>query len=386
MRKAWIALGLALTFACAGMWLLGRAPATVERCYVDAIGPRLQGLVAAVSGALPGVSLAEWIEVAAIAGALGWLALLGRWLWRPPARGRAWVLVDAALQVWVALAAVGLLFYALWGLAYARPPAEERFGWTRDGAPLPPIDAAELAAHADALVDEANALYLDLHGWPDDLRDTRVRGAGPEDAPDRGRRALARVDRAVDLGYVRMVEAEKLHETVALGRGPAKPLVTSIVFAYLGIGGFYFPFTAEANIQLGPPEWTMPHTVAHEKAHQRFAASENEANFYGFLACVYAEDTLLRYGGTMFAQRQVLSALRRVDPMAFRRIIARRYPGVQRDVNASHDYWQRFQGPANTFGDMVNDRYLRLNGVEGGVESYSRSVTLVVEWLRHHPR
>jgi hypothetical protein len=183
------------------------------------------------------------------------------------------------------------------------------------GQRLERVSPAELAAFGDQLVDEVNALYLDLHGWPDAYRLTE---------PPNG---VDAVDAAVDRAFAAVAEQLDLHPSVGWSRGPQKPLVTSVVFSYLGIGGFYLPFTAEANINVGPPAWTLAHTIAHEKAHQRFFNSENEANFFGFLACIHSDDPFLRYGGWLFAQRQVLRALSKADEPAFRRVIARRYPG-----------------------------------------------------------
>jgi hypothetical protein len=366
------ALGLAVALTACLLALLawGRYPHAVESWFVEGVGLAIQTALAAVTGRLP-VSLAEWIEVAAILVGLGGLGWTVRTLWRGRGERRR-TLARVGLAVWIALAGVGTLFYATWGLAYARPRAEERLGWAAPGERLDPIQREELIEYSEQLVDHVNELYLALHGWPDDFR--------PTSAPD----GIAAADAAIDLAYATVAERLALHPSVGWSRGPSKPLITSVVFSYLGIGGFYFPFTAEANIDDDAPEWTRAHTIAHEKAHQRFFNSENEANFFGFLACIHADDDFVRYGGWLFAQRQVLRALSRTDEVAFRRVIARRYPGVQRDVNASHAFWTGYRGPLSALSDSVNDRYLRFNGVEGGVRSYGRSVELVVAWLRRH--
>jgi hypothetical protein len=40
-------------------------------------------------------------------------------------------------------------------------------------------------------------------------------------------------------------------------------------------------------------------------------------------------------------------------------------------VNASHAFWNGYRGPLSALSDSVNDRYLRFNGVEGGVELWT---------------
>ena len=48
----------------------------------------------------------------------------------------------------------------------------------------------------------------------------------------------------------------------------------------IGIGGFYFPFTGEANINVWAPAWQQPHTRAHEMSHQRFVEVEVVTNVF----------------------------------------------------------------------------------------------------------
>lgn len=359
---------LTLLLALQAVW--ARFPASIERDYVGAVGPALQRGLTAVS-ARTSVSLAEGVEAAAIVVSGAWLLwTVGRVVRRHPLRE---VALDAALTVWVTLSAVGFLFYAVWGLSYSRPPADERLGWSDPQRPLAPIEVEELRSIAHRLIEQTNTSYLSLHGVID---------AG---VPSETIAGLDALDAAIDAGFVKMVAAEGLNLDVAAPRGPAKPVFASLVLTYLGIGGFYFPFTGEANFNAMVPEWQLAHTIAHEKAHQRFVASEDEANFFGFLASYYAEDSLAQYSTWLFAQRQVLVALGETDPYATALLVELRYPGVQRDVDFVREFWLGYQGPAQQVGQTVNDQYLKFNGVAGGVRSYSQSVTLIVEWLRRNP-
>jgi hypothetical protein len=130
------------------------------------------------------------------------------------------------------------------------------------------------------------------------------------------------------------------------------------------------------------PASERPHAIAHEKAHQRGIASEDEANFVGYLAAAASPDPFARYSALLFAQRQLLTELRPRDPEGVDALLAERLPGVQRDVDAARDYWRRYEGRLRETQTRVNDSYLRWNGVEGGVESYARSVQLLVLFAR----
>jgi hypothetical protein len=361
-------IGAASTVMLGALALFATSPERVERLYVDGVGPPLARAWGAIFSVLPG-SAAEWVEGAAIVSGLAFVAGFGRALWRTR-EPRAGVALRALVWAWALVSPALLLFYALWGLAYARPPAEQRLGWVEEGDPELRIEADELAGLGLELVDRVNALYLDLNRWPDGL------------APTAPRRSWLQIDQDIDRGFARVAAHLELAPDLGRSRGPSKALLSSGLFTWLGIGGFYFPYTGEANINAWSPDWQRPHTIAHEKAHQRFVASENEANFYGFLAAIHADDPFVRYAGWLFAQRQVLAALQRTDPLSFAPIISGRLPGVQRDVNAAHAFWTGFDGPLERLGDRVNDTYLKMNAVKGGIRSYSQSVELIVLWRR----
>ena len=80
----------------------------------------------------------------------------------------------------------------------------------------------------------------------------------------------------------------------------------------------------------------------------------------------------------------MVSELARVDMDAALRMTQRRLPGVQRDIDDSREYWQRFQGRGTSIGSSVNNAFLRSNRVEGGVRSYSMSAFLFLAYARAH--
>jgi hypothetical protein len=340
----------------------------VERTFVPYVGPAVSLVPQTVTSLVP-FSVAEWVCAVAIGGSIVLLVRTGRRLWRSPGE-RGAIVAAAILRAVVAGSWIGIVFYASWGLAYGRAPLEARLGW---GTGMPrdlDLPRDELERLAADLVERVNDLYLEIHGWPDAFTVT----AAPQ--------GLAEVDRAVDAGWERAAYVLGLDVQALRSRGRAKPLLLSPIFSVLGLGGFYFPFTGEANVNDMPPDWQLAHTIAHEKAHQRFFAPENEANFMGFVACVSSPDVFVRYAGWLFAQRQALRTLLRQDPAAFQDLVTDRLPGVQRDVDAARMFWARYEGPIATLSDQVNDAYLRANAVQGGVQSYSRSFELYVRWVR----
>lgn len=259
----------------------------------------------------------------------------------------------SATALGVSLAATG---YLLWGLNYARPDAATRLGWKEKTFP----DGEELARITAEAVNLANLNRAEAIGGT----------------------SLAGVDSAIDQGFARVGAALGLDPIFGRSLGPAKPIAASLALSYFGLSGFYFPWTGEANYNRLAPNPEKIHAIAHEKAHQRGVAGEDEANFFAFLACAYSSHPAVRYSGHLFAQRQLLRQLFRIDPEAAGRLARLRSPEVVGDEAAIRRFWRGFRGPAMRVGAAVNDSYLKFQGVPGGIQSYEESARLLVLFWR----
>jgi len=118
--------------------------------------------------------------------------------------------------------------------------------------------------------------------------------------------------------------------------------------------------------------------IAHEKAHQRGVTSEDEANFFGFLACTSSDDTYVRYAGLLMAQRLLLPELGAIDAARAKGIIEKRFKGVQRDADAVRAFIMAHAGVVSNVGRAVNNAYLKANRVTAGVKSYQLSAQLIL--------
>jgi len=76
------------------------------------------------------------------------------------------------------------------------------------------------------------------------------------------------------------------------------------------IAGIYGAFTGEPNVNGEIPAVVRLFTIAHEAAHQRGVAHEDQTNFVAFLACVMHPDPDFRYSGYFNAFKYVREALR----------------------------------------------------------------------------
>ena len=115
-----------------------------------------------------------------------------------------------------------------------------------------------------------------------------------------------------------------------------KQVVLSVPMTYLGITGIYFPFTAEANVNVNIPAYELPATMAHEMAHAKGVSQEGEANLTSYVLCLRSENDYLQYSGLMNAAAALVNALPEERSSALREKFA---PEVlQEYANASAHY------------------------------------------------
>jgi hypothetical protein len=260
----------------------------------------------------------------------------------------------------LALALTYVAFNMLWGLNYSRLS----FARIAD-LPVQPGTVAELKELALALTENANTLRQQV---AEDSRGVMVLPQGAWDA-------LARADK----GYEK---AAKIYPELGGKYGRPKGVFLSRYWSYTGVTGMYFPFTAEANVNIDIPHFMLPATAAHEMAHQRGFAREDEANFLAYLTCSVHPDADFRYSGTVLALLNTMNALYRADPDAYKEVRVLYGPGLNRDLQDWSEYWQRYEGPVEKASNKINDSYLKANRQQDGVRSYGRMVDLLLAMYR----
>ena len=161
-----------------------------------------------------------------------------------------------------------------------------------------------------------------------------------------------------------------------------KPVLASRAMSYTHITGVYTYFTGEANLNVHFPDYSLCYTAAHELAHQRGIARENEANFIAFLVCSGSSDTYLRYCGYLNLLEYVMSALYDADTEAYRTLMHTVDGRILREWTAFDDFFDTYRHSfVSEISGTVNDTYLKLNGNEAGSESYGLVVELAVAYF-----
>lgn len=232
----------------------------------------------------------------------------------------------------------------------------------RAGLSGQPCTVEELGAVTEVFVQRASLLA------------TRV----PRDG--QGRFAVS-VEECLRRGVQAYSGLEKEFSFLQLDSVRAKPLLCSKIQSALGFTGVYFPFTGEANVNVAAPACLLPATIAHEMAHQRMVAAEEEANFVGIAACLTSRDEVFQYSGYLMGLIHLSNALCRVDPMGWAALRQQFSPELAQDWNGNNAYWAARQSAVENAAEQAYDAFLKGNDQSLGVRSYGACVDLLVTWL-----
>ena len=164
--------------------------------------------------------------------------------------------------------------------------------------------------------------------------------------------------------------------------GRPKGILLSNPMCYTGITGFYFPFTNEANVNMAEPASFLPFTTAHEMAHQRGFAKEDEANYIAYIACINHPDINFQYSGTLAALSYSFNALQKSDTEKYKKLILTCSKGVLNDLRYNQDFWESYSGPIEKMDDKINDTYLKSQNQQSGTKSYGEMVDLLLAEYR----
>jgi len=185
-----------------------------------------------------------------------------------------------------------------------------------------------------------------------------------------------RIDKAFD-GY-----AEKNSWMSPYG-ARSKIIALSDVMTFTHISGVYTPYTGESNININYPDYTICATIAHEKAHMRGIAPEDEANIVAFFVLAESGDPYLEYCGYMSVLTNLLNDCYAAYPDFYTRYL---YPNIPAEVigefMAGMSFFKTYEdSAASKVADTVNDTYLKINGEKDGIKSYDMMTDMVTSYL-----
>jgi len=248
-----------------------------------------------------------------------------------------------------------LVFYLFWGMNYFRPGAGERLN-LRDTS----YTTANLIKVTNMLIDSANA--------------TRAR-VTPADLQQNNDSIYHTAIAAVKKLSADSVNFRTYYPDI-------KPSLLTPLMNYLGTSGYYDPFTGEAQMNYQMPLVNRPFVACHELSHQVGFATEDEANFGGFIAGINSRDRLLRYSAYNLAVEECMYALFFRDSLEFKKLKPRLSLPVHNDYKAERLYWQKYESRLNRISGIFYDHFLKHNNQPQGLATYNRMVLLVMAKYR----
>ena len=350
---AWILLGIALVALT--VYVIAMLSPRFAGGFNATVGAAVRAVLAHLTSWLP-FSLAE-ILIYCIP-----LLLVGvgiyAYRYRCGSWRAMWVFVGSLVAVFSLLFS---LFVFSFGTGYHTEPLDARLGLGAEE--ITADDLADTAAVLTAIVTEA--------------ADGVAFGAdGASVMPYNVKEMNARL-------MVAYASLSEKHDFISKLDSRIKPVLASKLMSYTHVTGVYTYFTGEANLNVAFPDYTLPFTAAHELAHQRGIARENEANFVAFLACEASTDAYIRYSGALNLLEYVASALARADAARYREWLQGLDTRILGELRAYSAFFDTYRdSPAANVSDAVNDAYLKLHGNAAGSASYGLVVELAVAYFK----
>ena len=361
MRACWKAhrklhLWLLADLALLGTFLLARHQKAWMNALADHVTTPLKTALGRLWGAVP-FSVMEVLYTLAVEVAIGYILWSVICVIRAKGRRRRRA-CGAVLGAVCAALSVYLAFCLLWGVNYWTDGFQDKSGIREEAVPLEELTAVT-AWFAHRLTETADAVPRDENG-------------------------LFAVSKEDILGaYASVYDgAEALFPFLEFQDQPPKAMVYSKFMSAMNFTGVYCPFTGETNLNVDAPACLLPATVAHELAHQRGVASEQECNFLAVLAATTCGDPAYAYSGWLMGYIHLGNALYAADPEAWR-AVRDSLPGtVLADLADNNAYWAPYKGAAAAAGQKAYDTVLKAYGDADGIRSYGTVVDLLTVYYR----
>lgn len=157
------------------------------------------------------------------------------------------------------------------------------------------------------------------------------------------------------------------------------------VLRRMSIAGIYNPWTGEANVDNANSSLPRIFTTAHELAHAYGVTSEAEANFVAYLACLSADHPAANYAAEYALWRSLAQEVTPSYPEEVVRALIESIPaGLQKDREAIWAKATNYRGYFPAVTETMNDTFLKIQGIEAGVEDYNAFVGLVLAWQKQN--
>jgi hypothetical protein len=265
--------------------------------------------------------------------------------------------VTTARRLFTVLSLTWLIFHLLWGFNYYRTSIPEQFKLEKGE-----VKKEEIVAFAEYTLREANRI-----GNREQVTENRRQGIGKIG------------NSLVASAYEKL---SKLHPQLIYHPVSFKSSLFGVLGNYMGYGGYYNPFTGEAQINDHMPEFMLPYIAVHEVAHQLGYAKESEANFIGYLAAMHSGDSVLQYSANLEMFLYANRALRSFDSTLAKQNMERLSPRIKKDLADYKVFAEKYYGPVDKFVTWFYTGFLNFNNQPEGMMSYNRGMVYTMRYFK----
>jgi hypothetical protein len=326
-RKFPVAIGLTgLAVATAlSSWAMIFPSSLVERIYSRRLFPTISHIAGWFADSIP----FSWTDVWILVGVFTVVFSVRQKNWRLPLG---------------LVSAVYLIFFWGWGLNYHRSPIEIRMGLKA----VPKPSKEEFSQFLSSTTQAVNRLWTEVA----EQQTSQQNSVSMEhEASSRVRAVVGQIDGTDWAAATRIKHSY-----------PA-----DLWFHAAGIDGVFNPIGHEPLLVSGIPSFRLPFVMTHELAHVHGIAGEGDANFVAFLAGIGSADPRFQYSAAFEMWLHLDGSAAELDP------------GPRRDLQSYLDLIRSQEIPQlSRIQSAILDSHLKANGIQEGVQSYSKFVALAI--------
>lgn len=251
------------------------------------------------------------------------------------------------------------LFYFLWAFNYYRPPLEKQLSF------------ASITVDSIYLQTEINEITL--------LMEQERKLISKDTAA-----LKITMDWTVLEDTLRSLQVDLLRTwgDTPTGRVRIRALEPKGVLLSISTAGIYIPFVCEGHVDAGLHTLQWPFTLAHEMSHGYGYTDEGVCNFIALITCMKSSNPYIRYSAFLGYWRYLYFELKQHDEALASNLYRDVFQGIKADLASIKMEHGKYPDFMPNLRNLIYDFYLKFNGVQTGINSYSEIIIQVQKWKR----
>jgi hypothetical protein len=149
---------------------------------------------------------------------------------------------------------------------------------------------------------------------------------------------------------------------------------------YLGISGYFNPFTGEAQIDNKTPNFLLPFLMCHEMAHQIGIAAEDDANLMAYIRCAESKNPTFQYSAYFNIWLYAHSKVYQMDSIKANHLKRQLNPISLSHINLIKSRQAQYHTFLDDWSTYIFDAFLKIGNQSEGIESYRNVAYSALCW------